>query len=283
MGNTRQKARRLQAKKKDAAVAAKKVVLKIPAPAKKGSIKKEDLSIDIELSDAADDDEAEEFDSLFDSYSDEYPEVDEAQKEGSEESVDGEDELDGDQDELLEEAPVAAASDDYVPITYLVPKDGSNTFKPLELSNGRSWETFKRGVAKIMGVNRDELSVSWRFNSAKSTDPFQSLDSGDEYRAMRTAFVTAYKKARKGSAPLSIRIKSQIDPPKPTAGSGRGKAGSKLKSAPPPEADGAPPQVWQIIGKLPVLSILRRLAMLPTMALTTSSPLLISLLGPPSL
>jgi hypothetical protein len=66
-----------------------------------------------------------------------------------------------------------------------------------------------------MGIDRHELSVSWRFSSAKSNDPYQSLDSGDEYRAMRTAFEAASKKTRKGSSPLTIRIKSQIDPPKP--------------------------------------------------------------------
>lgn len=66
-----------------------------------------------------------------------------------------------------------------------------------------------------MGVDRQKLSVSWRFSSAKSSNPYQSLDSGDEYRAMRTAFGTAFKKARKGSTPLTIHIKSQVEPPKP--------------------------------------------------------------------
>jgi hypothetical protein len=119
MGNTRMKARRLQVKKTDAAQSSKKVILKIPVPAKKGSIKKEgeyltthnilysnhtaDLPVDVEISDTSD-----EHNSLFDSESDDYPEVDEA-KEGGEGVGDEEDELAGDVDELDEDAPVAPA------------------------------------------------------------------------------------------------------------------------------------------------------------------------------
>ncbi|KAF8594903.1 hypothetical protein BDV93DRAFT_564952 [Ceratobasidium sp. AG-I] len=247
MGNGRQKARRLQTKTRNASQSAKKVALKISVPAKKGSIKKEDPA-DIVMSDGADEvDELEDEDPVdSDEYSkaDEAKEVDELDGEGDEQSDEEE------EDELVQDKPEAAGSSEYFKITYLVPKGGSNVSKQLILLNTRSWSTFQREVAKIMGVDWKELSVSWRFSSAKSTDPFQSLDSGDEYRAMGVAFSAAVEKACKGSASVTIRVKSQIDQPKPASTSGCGKTLLKAKPGAQFDEGDASNAPWKIVGKL---------------------------------
>ncbi|KAG9086381.1 hypothetical protein FRC07_013108 [Ceratobasidium sp. 392] len=134
-------------------------------------------------------------------------------------------------------------------ITYLVPKGSSRICKPLELSSLTGWSTFKTRVAHLMGVDRLELSLSYQFSNAKSGSLFCTLETLDEYKRLIKDFGMLLKTPSKRKSPLTVQIKSQVEP------DSKAKAGTSKKSTSKAVSDGesgddVPTPVWKIVGEL---------------------------------
>jgi cobalamin biosynthesis protein CobT len=83
--------------------------------------------------------------------------------------------------------------------------------KTLDLSGNNSFQYFRLKVSRILKVDRANMHLSYRFSNSKSGDPYHVLECRDDWLRLVKEFGRRLQQTRKGSPPLTIRIKVKID------------------------------------------------------------------------